>query len=136
KGLKLMLGSATFAMVLLITSCGDDDNHEDALDSIVEIAGKTNDLSTLVAALNRFPDLVSTLSDENESFTVFAPTNASFAALLEATGQTSLDDIPDNVLRRVLEYHVVSGSALVSSSLTDGATATTVLGENISVGVD
>ena len=136
KGLKLVLGIAAFTLILFVTSCGDDDGAQVSADSIVEIAAETDNLSSLVAALNRFPDLVNTLSDENGSFTVFAPTNASFNALLEATGQTSLDDIPDAVLRRVLEYHVVSGAELVSSSLTDGATATTVLGEDVTVGVD
>ena len=136
KGLKFMLGLTAFTLILLMSSCSDDDGGmEMQPESIVSIAGATDDLSILVQALSRFPDLVSTLSSNDGTFTVFAPTNDSFAALLEAIGQTSLDDIPDDVLRRVLEYHVVSGSALASTDLSDGATASTVLGENVSVGV-
>ena len=92
-------------------------------------------MTVLTQALTKFPDLVTTLSDENGDFTVFAPTDQAFTNLLAAVGQTSLDDIPDNVLRRILEYHVVAG-ALLSTELTDGANASTVLGENVSVAID
>ena len=139
KGLKMMLGLAALGLVILTTSCGDDDGGGGGSvsgDDIVTIASGSDDLNSLVAALGRFPDLVSTLSDENGTFTVFAPTDGAFTALLDATGQTSLDDLPDNVLRRVLEYHVVADAELLSTTLTDGATATTVLGEAVSVGVD
>ncbi|MGM0526908.1 MAG: fasciclin domain-containing protein [Bacteroidota bacterium] len=37
-----------------------------------------------------YPDLVTTLSNESGAFTVFAPTNAAFTALLTAIGQTSV----------------------------------------------
>lgn len=103
-------------------------------DNIVTLAQGNGDLSILVQALTKYPDLVSTLSGSGD-FTVFAPTNAAFTALLGVIGQDDLNDIPESVLRRVLEYHVISGSAILSSSLTDGQTAATVLGENITVGV-
>lgn len=50
-------------------------------------------------------------------FTVFAPTNAAFVALLGELGATSLDDIPVDVLTDVLLYHVVSGYAFSSGSV-------------------
>ena len=100
---------------------------------IVEIASNTDDLSILVSALTKFPDLVEALETNSGSYTVFAPTNAAFADLLSVTGQTELDDIPENVLRRVLEYHVISGSELESGALTDGQTAETLLGESVTV---
>ncbi|MBN1387489.1 MAG: fasciclin domain-containing protein [Bacteroidales bacterium] len=101
--------------------------------NIVETAQATPDLSTLVDILTLYPDLVTALSDESGAFTVFAPTNAAFAALLAAIGQTSATDIPEDVLRSVLEYHVIAASEVYSTDLSDGLTATTVNGEDITV---
>jgi len=104
-------------------------------DNIVEIAAATPSLSTLVAALTKFPDLVSALSSEG-TYTVFAPNNDAFAALLTAIGQTSLDDVPESVLRVILEYHVISTAALMSTDLSDGQTADALSGEEISVTIN
>ena len=124
-------------MVLVLSSCGDDDDGgaPPQLDNIVTIASGNSDLSILVEALTIYPDLVSTLSGSG-SFTVFAPTNAAFTALLETIGQDDLDDIPEDVLRRVLEYHVVSGTAALSTDLTDGQMIETVLGDDVTVEID
>ncbi|MEQ8553234.1 MAG: fasciclin domain-containing protein [Cyclobacteriaceae bacterium] len=104
-------------------------------DKIVTIASATETLSTLVTALSLFPDLVETL-EGNGPFTVFAPTNEAFAGLLAAIGQSDLDDIPESVVRKILEYHVISGAEVFSTDLTDGQTATTVSGEDITVSLD
>ncbi|MBV6642748.1 MAG: fasciclin domain-containing protein [Cyclobacteriaceae bacterium] len=103
--------------------------------TIVELASETEDLSTLVTALTLFPDLVSTLEGDG-TFTVFAPTNEAFAGLLAAIGQTDLNDIPESVVRSLLEYHVISSAALMSTDLSNGQTAETVNGENITVAID
>mgnify|MGYP005750687921 FL=1 len=42
-------------------------------------------------------------------YTVFAPTNAAFVALLGELGFASLNDVPIDVLRQILLYHVVEG---------------------------
>lgn len=104
-----------------------------ATSDIVEIASGADNLSILVQALTKFPELVETLGDNSGSFTVFAPTDAAFTALLDVIGQTSLDDIPEDVLKRVLEYHVVPNAELLAGDLSDGATAETVLGESVTV---
>jgi len=101
--------------------------------NIVETAVATQNLSILVDVLTKFDDLVATLSDETGEFTVFAPTNAAFAALLSVIGQTSADNIPEDVLRSVLEYHVIAASEIYSTNLADGITVTTVNGEDITV---
>ena len=82
--------------------------------TIAEIAVDTDALSTLVAALQRTPDLLETAGDRDADITVFAPTNDAFEALLTALGLTSLDDIPDYVLRRVLEYHILAAGKLAA----------------------
>ena len=115
------------------TSCNDDDAEMAPTQSIVALAQGNSDLSTLVTALTKYPDLVSTLSG-NGAYTVFAPTNAAFAGLLSAIGQTSLDDIPESVLKSVLQYHVVTSGAVLSTQLTTGD-VTTANGEAISVNV-
>jgi len=91
--------------------------------NIVETASITEGFSTLVAAVAA-GDLVSTLSDEAESFTVFAPTNDAFA-LLGGTVDALLETANQSILVDVLTYHVL-GTEVASSALTDGLTAATV----------
>lgn len=120
-------------MSFLWVSCSDDDKEPEPTQNIVELAQGNSDLSTLVAALSRFPDIVSSLSDGQ--FTVLAPTNNAFDDLLEAVGQTSLDDIPDEVLRSILTYHVIANATLTSDALTN-TTVATLSGEDLEVNVD
>jgi len=103
--------------------------------SIVEIASETPSLSILVEALTMFPSLVTALSGDG-SYTVFAPTNDAFVALLGVTGQTGLSNIPESVIERLLKYHVIAGASLMSTDLSDGQMAATLLGENDKVTVD
>lgn len=129
RGKAMLLALALVS--LTISSCNDDDNGAMPTQNIVALAQGNSNLSTLVAALVKFPDLVATLSGSG-SFTVFAPTNDAFASLLTAIGQSSLDDIPEDVLRDVLQYHVIAGASVKSTQLTAGPVAT-VGGENITV---
>jgi transforming growth factor-beta-induced protein len=101
-------------------------------DNIVEIAAATPELSILVEALTLFPDLVTALSGDG-TFTVFAPTNDAFVALLGAIGQTQLSNVPESVVRDLLEYHVIASAAIMSGDLSDGDEATTLGGEDVSV---
>ncbi len=104
--------------------------------SIVSIASETASLSILVDALTMFPDLVDALSADGE-YTVFAPTNDAFVALLEVIGQSSLEDIPEDVIERLLKYHVIP-TALMSTDLSDGQMAATLLSndDKITVGIN
>ncbi|MEO0333792.1 MAG: fasciclin domain-containing protein, partial [Bacteroidota bacterium] len=104
--------------------------------TIAEIASGNESLSLLVAALGRVPSLLDAAGDETATLTVFAPTDDAFAALLttltNATGSTfgSLDDVPDYVLERVLQYHIL-GSPKTAAELADSEE--TLEGSNISV---
>ncbi|WKZ59561.1 MAG: fasciclin domain-containing protein [Cyclobacteriaceae bacterium] len=132
---KARIALLSLAIVTLtITACDDDDDNGTMrpTQNIVALAQGNSNLTSLVAALTKFPDLVTTLSGTGTSFTVFAPTNAAFESLLDAIGQESLDDIPESVLRDVLQYHVIAGAAVRSTQLTAGPVET-VGGEDIVV---
>ena len=101
-----------------LQSCNnnDDENVED-VSTIVNLAVDSADLTSLVAALDR-ANLVSTLNGEGP-FTVLAPTNNAFAAFLSANNFNSLEDVPVDILTKVLLNHVISGS-LISTDLSTG----------------
>nr|WP_184004395.1 fasciclin domain-containing protein [Stakelama sediminis] len=76
--------------------------------NIVENASKASNLTTLVS-LVKAAGLVETLSGPGP-FTVFAPTDAAFSRLPPGTVDTL--EKPENMaaLKKILTYHVVSGS--------------------------
>jgi uncharacterized surface protein with fasciclin (FAS1) repeats len=78
--------------------------------TIAEIAAGNPNFSTLVTALDA-AGLVDTLNNPG-SFTVFAPTNAAFAALPAGTLDAVLAD--KDLLTTILLYHVLGGKALAS----------------------
>ena len=86
--------------------------------SIVDVAADNGSFETLLAAVDA-AGLTSTLDDEDASLTLFAPTDAAFAALPEGTVDALLAD-PDT-LAAILTYHVVAGSV-------DSQTAQTLAG--------
>ncbi len=93
------------------------------------VALATESAKTLAAAV-KAADLVSTLEGAGP-FTVFAPTDAAFAAI-----QKDVDNLlkPENKakLASVLTHHVVSGKHM-AAELKDGAELTTVQGEKLKV---
>lgn len=122
---------AVVASLFVFSGCDDDDDDNRPTQNVVQLAQGNETLSTLESALLKFPDLITALSADGQ-FTVFAPTNAAFENLLDAIGQSSLDDIPEDVLRDVLEYHVVVTATAFSSQLSNGE-LTTFGGEAITV---
>ena len=100
---------------------------------IVDTAVAAGSFTTLAAALEA-AGLVETLKGEGP-FTVFAPTDAAFAALPEGTVDTLL--MPENrdQLVSILTYHVVPG-AVMSSDLIEGMTAATVQGGVVTCTLD
>ena len=101
--------------------------------NIVETAIENNDFNTLVDAVV-VAELDSTLSDESVLFTVFAPTDAAFAAL-DPDFLANLVNNDTVNLTKILTYHVVSGKVM-STDLSDGMTAETVQGSNITITID
>lgn len=131
---KLFILTLFVSTLTLFTSCSDDDdtNVPENPGNIVEIASATSDLSSLVVALQK-ANLVNALKADGP-FTVLAPKNSAFQALLEAKPTwSSLDDIPVSVLNDVLNYHVISGVATTSGDLTNGQVLTTLNGKTLTV---
>ena len=75
---------------------------------IIDNAMNSKDHTTLVAAV-KAAGLVETLKGKGP-FTVFAPTNAAFAALPEGTVEMLLKPETKATLTKVLTYHVVPGT--------------------------
>ena len=102
---------------------------------IIDNAVNSKDHTTLVAAV-KAAGLVETLKGAGP-FTVFAPTNAAFAALPAGTVDTLLKPENKGMLTGILTYHVVSGkmdaAALTKAIAAGGGKATlkTVAGANL-----
>ena len=111
--------------LILLAACGSDPDTVDttapaAVDTtapaaaepgtIVEVAQGNADFSTLVSAVVA-AGLAETLSGEGP-FTVFAPTNAAFAAVPADVLAKLL--LPENkeTLAKILTYHVVAGKVM------------------------
>jgi len=97
--------------------------------TVVDVIVDSEDHNTLEDAVIA-AELAATLSGEGP-FTVFAPTDAAFAALPEGTIDALLED-PSGDLTQILLYHVL-GATVLSTDLTDGQTATTLNGKDIMV---
>jgi uncharacterized surface protein with fasciclin (FAS1) repeats len=104
---------------------------------IIDNAVNSADHTTLVAAV-KAAGLVDTLKGPGP-FTVFAPTNAAFAALPAGTVDTLLKPENKPTLTKILTYHVVPGrldSTAIAARIRAGggsATLTTVQGEPLKV---
>ena len=98
---------------------------------IVDTAVGAGSFGTLVAAVQA-AGLVDTLKGDGP-FTVFAPTDAAFAALPAGTVDELLKPENKDKLTAILTYHVVAGKVM-SGDLSDGLSAATVNGANITIG--
>lgn len=121
--MKKAIAGIAVALVML-SACGSDSATEETVaeevvaeeaaasevGDIVAVASATEGFSTLVAALTA-GGLVETLQGAGP-FTVFAPTDAAFAALPAGLLEKLL--LPENkaVLVSILTYHVVSGMVM------------------------
>lgn len=99
---------------------------------IVDVAIGSPDHTTLVAAVTA-AGLVETLKGAGP-FTVFAPTNAAFAALPAGTVDGLLKPESKDALTKILTYHVVAG-AVKAADLTDGQKVKTLQGEELTVSI-
>ncbi len=99
-----------------------------ATQNITELAAGNPDLSILVEALQA-AGLDQTLAAEGQ-FTVFAPTNDAFAALLETLGVTKEELLANKeLLTSVLSYHVVPDAVVKAADIPYGSEIATVNGK-------
>ena len=129
---NLLILSGVAVATTLLAACSDSDDHATVPTSnIVQLAQATPDLSILVEAVVA-AGLASTLSGTGP-FTVFAPTNAAFAALLGELGVTKEALLADKtLLTAVLTYHVL-GSKVESTQIPLGAAIKTVQGATLMI---
>ncbi len=147
----IRIAAAVAALALTAAACSSDDDDasdetttttapeersDDASDDVVEgstivdIAASNPDFSTLVTAVTA-ADLVATLSGDGP-FTVFAPTNAAFAAIPEEELNAILED--KELLTSILTYHVVAG-AVLAADLQPSQEVPTVQGDTVDIQV-
>lgn len=106
------------------------------LPTVVTFAAADPNFSGLAGALTA-QSLISTLQSTTtppSPFTVFAPTNAAFAAL-EAEIPGVVASLSSDELTAVLTYHVVAGANALSTSLTQGQVLTTFETGTLTVGL-
>lgn len=103
--LRWMTRLVSILMVALAAGCGGSDDHPG---NVVQVAQGDSRFSILVEAVQA-AGLADTLSAPGP-YTVFAPTNAAFSALLGELGVTK-DQLLANktLLTAVLKYHVLAG---------------------------
>jgi uncharacterized surface protein with fasciclin (FAS1) repeats len=106
---RIALATVLVSLATPVAACEDDDPlapaHPDS--TIVETAIAAGSFETLVAAVQA-AGLVEALSAEGP-FTVFAPTDAAFAALPDGTLESLLQPENRAQLEAILTYHVVAG---------------------------
>ena len=153
---KLTIALASAAS-LAIAACAEDTAEPTADDTvamndqmandtaetgtIVEVAQGNPDFSTLVSAVTS-ANLGETLSGEGP-YTVFAPTNAAFDKVPQATRDELMSDAGREDLTNILTYHVVQGETnaqaltqAIAAAGEDGYKLTTVNGAELTAMMD
>lgn len=97
----------------VLSACGGDDHEPDP--NVVQVAQRDARFTILAEAVTA-ADLAGTLSGAGP-FTVLAPTDAAFTALLAELGLTKAQLLADKpLLRAVLQYHVI-GSKVAKANI-------------------
>jgi transforming growth factor-beta-induced protein len=109
------------------------------LPDITTFATADPNFDVLVQALTREDSFtfVETLmmTEDPAPFTVFAPTNEAFVALLDELELDALADIPAETLEATLGYHVVAGDNVRSEDLSDDLVVETLQGGEFVVNI-
>ncbi|MDP3193848.1 fasciclin domain-containing protein [Tabrizicola sp.] len=119
--------AAAVSVTALIAACVPAETKPD----IVDIASSNEDFSTLVAAVSA-AGLVDTLKGDGP-FTVFAPTNAAFAALPAGTVENLLKPENKDQLIKILTYHVVPGEVTSDQLAGKRMNVATVQGQTVHI---
>ena len=123
---RTFLALTTATMMMSVPAFAQDKD-------IVDTAVGAGSFTTLVAAVTA-AGLVETLKGEGP-FTVFAPTDAAFAALPAGTVEDLLKPENKDKLIAILTYHVVPGKVM-AADLTEGMKAASVQGGELTFTLD
>ncbi|MBW4437214.1 MAG: fasciclin domain-containing protein [Pleurocapsa minor GSE-CHR-MK-17-07R] len=131
---KVLLAASALALSVTAFAApisAQDDMSELTIAEIVvaSASAETPEFSTLLAAVGLAdPAVLEALSDPEAELTVFAPTDAAFAAVAEALGEEAFAALLEDqaALTNILLYHVVSGTVPSADliSLFEGANST------------
>jgi uncharacterized surface protein with fasciclin (FAS1) repeats len=99
--------------------------------TIVEVARSAGGFETLLAAVDA-AGLTDTLAGPGP-FTVFAPTDAAFAALPAGTVESLLEEENRDQLVSILTYHVVPGAVMSSDIAGQELAVATVNGQEVAI---
>ena len=133
------IGGALVFLMVIFTACQEDvevrDKNGSGLITVMNSMESEGKFSLFYDAIGtnglRISDEFNGSGDSYE-YTIFAPTNTAFESFLgQYDTYGALGDIPDDLLRSLIEYHVVEGS--LSAADLGGTTQTTVQGGEISV---
>lgn len=102
--------------------------------TLAQIVAGSPDHTILLSALAKpeLSDLLAAANDPTQDLTVFAPTNTAFEGVLAALNKTSIDDIPVELLKEIVTYHIL-GMAVSSDQLVNGDVETLLPGESVTV---
>lgn len=147
KTLKRLTKAMTILLsVVLLASCSTDDDDNQVIITeeltVAELASVSPNLSSLVSALQAADGNLVSILNGSGPFTVLAPTNAAFQALLDSNPDwNTISDIDSAVLQQVLLNHVISGNVTSTdlSAMGKGYAKTSASGaggENLSLYFD
>ena len=131
--MKKIISAVSGVLLMLTAACSTAGNTQKAASpaDIVDTAVAAGDFNTLVAAVQA-AGLVETLKGKGP-FTVFAPTDAAFAALPPGTVETLLKPENKDQLAAILPYHVVPGKVMSSDIAGKKLDAATVQGQTVAI---
>jgi uncharacterized surface protein with fasciclin (FAS1) repeats len=143
---KFLVTIITLALLVgTIPAFAQDSDMQPTIADIVIASAQAEEaeFTTLLAAVLAADEAVVTaLSNPEAELTVFAPTDAAFAALVEALGEDAFNEIlaDTETLTNILLYHVVAGKVMAEDVVgLDGSTVETLLTDyfvNVSVDED
>ena len=142
--MKNLLKLSKITLLLLtgftLLSCSDDKSVSTFIEepkNILEVAINEPDLSNLVTAIGLADGNLGSLLSGGE-YTLLAPNNFAFDLFLTNNGFASLEDVPSDLLSKILLNHIISGtvnSTALTSAVSGYATtkATNMDGDNLSL---
>lgn len=131
--MKKIISAVSGVLLMLTAACSTAGNTQTAASpaDIVDTAVAAGDFNTLVAAVQA-AGLVETLKGKGP-FTVFAPTDAAFAALPPGTVDSLLKPENKDQLVAILTYHVVPGKVMSTDIAGKKLDAATVQGQTVAI---